>query len=372
MRAAAVTRLGYPVSVGLVRSRDVEVVEGVAYHRLLPWRAAPTPDARLRQQVSMTSRLVDEYHPNVLHTTTPFGNALVAEAVASQAGLPWVYEVRGLLEETWAASFPTPEARAKARTSERHRLLRAREAELAGRADRVIVLGETVRDDLVARGVPAGAIVVVPNAVDASLLTVERAPAHARQALGLPSEGFWVGTIGSLVDYEGAATLLDAVAILRARGVDVRVAVVGDGVCRPALQRQIADRGLSGHAVLPGRVDGHRVIDWYLALDAFAVPRQDTTVTRMVTPLKPMQAMALGRPVIASDLPALDEIVGRPGAGILVPPDDPSALADGIAGLMDDGALAGQLGSAGRDFAATRTWSKVGALYRALYDGLAG
>ena len=401
--AVATTRLGYPVSVGLVTGRDLDVVDQVPYHRLVGWSAPRTPRERLDRQVAATVALAERcgVRPGtgVVHATTPFGNALVAQRAAARLEVPWVYEVRGLLEDTWAASFPTPQARRAAEASQRHALARAREAELAASADHVVVLGTTVRDSLVARGVPADRITVVPNAVDDHLLTLTTDPPTARARLGLdgsgsltgrrfldessartddPSrnrrpvrtDGFWVGAVGSLVDYEGVGTLLDAVARLRARGVDVRVAVVGDGVARPGLVRQAADLGLGEAAVLPGRVSAQEAVTWYQALDVLVVPRRDTAVTRTVVPLKPMQAMALSRPVVASDLPALREVVGDPGAGLLVPPENADALADALATLAADPALRARLGAAGHRFAATRTWSAVGEAYRALYETL--
>ncbi|MDQ0424618.1 glycosyltransferase [Cellulomonas iranensis] len=367
----AATRIGYPVSVGLVGARDVDVVDDVEYRRLLPWATARTPGARLEQHAHALAQVAARWGPTVLHTTTNYTNALVTQAVAAALGVPWVYEVRGLLEDTWAASFPTPALRDAARASRRHAMLRAREAELASAADHVVVLGATVRDDLVARGVDAARITVVPNSVDTALLGRHVSSVEARRALGLPTSGFWVGTVTSLVDYEGIVTLVDAVARLRDRGVDARAAVVGDGVARPAVERRVQELGLTEHVVLPGRVPPGAATSWYEALDAFAVPRRDTAVTRTVVPLKPMQAMALGRPVVASDLPALAEVVAAPGAGLLAAPDDATAWADALERLAGDDALAARLGAAGREFAAGRTWAAAGARYRALYEELA-
>lgn len=369
--ARAVTRIGYPVSIGRVTARDVDVVDDVIYHRLLPWSTARLPAARLEQQAREVAALVARHRPTVLHTTTDYTNALVTQAVAAATDLPWVYEVRGLLEDTWAASFPTPDLRAAALASPRHALLRAREAELAAAADHVVVLGATVRDDLVARGVDGTRITVVPNGVDADLLGRTTPPDAARRALGLPGAGFWIGTITSVVDYEGVETLVEAVAVLREQGVPVRAAVVGDGVALAAVERRVRALGLDDHVLLPGRVGPAAAARWYEALDVFVVPRRDTRVTRTVVPLKPMQAMALGRPVVASDLPALAEVVGAPGAGLLAPADDPAALADAVARLAADPDLAARLASAGRRFAAGRTWAAAGAQYRAVYERLA-
>jgi len=365
----AVTRIGYPVTVGRPLARTVDVVGGVRYRRILAAGAGSTPAERLEQMVRRTLGVAEVFHPTLLHTTTNYTNALVTEAVARALGLPWVYEVRGQLEKTWLASLPMPDREAAAQ-SERYTLLRAKETELMLAADHVVALSETLREDLLERGVPAGRIAVVPNAVDSSLVDFRLEPAQARASVGLPVEGFWVGTVSSLVDYEGLDALIDAVAELRREGLDVRVALVGDGVSRPALQARAARQGLGRAAVLPGRVASGEAPLWHRALDVFVVPRRDVDVCRAVTPLKPMEAMAAGRPVIATDLPALAEIVARPGTGVMVPPGDVTALAAAIRSLASDPVARATYGDRGREFAATRTWAAQGRLYGALYESL--
>ncbi|MFW5473270.1 glycosyltransferase family 4 protein [Knoellia sp. CPCC 206450] len=371
MTVEAVTRLGYPVTVGVPWAGDVDVVEGVTYRRLLPSRMATTAEDRLTQTAGLLVGHVDRLGADVLHTTTHFPNALVARAVAEATGRPWVYEARGQLEKTWLASRP-PEQRAAAAASERYALWRERETEAAVEADHVVVLSEVLKADFTARGVPAERITVVPNAVDDELLdpALECFPADARDRLGLPREGFWVGTVSSVVGYEGLDDLLRAVAQLRSSGLDVRCAIAGDGTARPALEQLAARLGVSDAVVLPGRVAKELTPVWHRALDVFVVPRRDTDVTRSVTPLKPIEAMAAGRPVVASDLPALAEIVGAPGTGLLSTPEDPSSLAGRLRELYDDEALRHALGARGREFAATRTWRAMAGRYDSIYRAL--
>ena len=305
----AVTRIGYPVIIGRPAAQATDVVDAVTYRRLLPARTQAAPIARLTQMSRLLAREVEAFRPHVLHTTTNYVNALVTQAVARSYGLPWVYEMRGVLECTWVASRPVSQ-QTEALSSERFALLRAKEAEMARRADAVVVLSRVQAEDLAARGVEPRRITVVPNAVEQDVLNAARySPEDARQRLGLPRDGLWVGSVSSLVGYEGFDVLLRAVALCRARGVDVRCAVVGDGVSRPGLVALAGELGLEASiCVLPGRVERAAALDWYQALDVFCVPRLDTPVCRLVTPLKPMTAMALGRPVVVSDLPALSEL----------------------------------------------------------------
>ncbi|SDN22138.1 Glycosyltransferase involved in cell wall bisynthesis [Actinomyces ruminicola] len=369
----AVTRIGYPVTVGLVNAASEDVVDGITYRRLLPARLAPTPAARLVQMTRLLAREVEDYRPHVLHTTTNFQNALVARAVAESYGLPWVYEMRGVLEQTWVASRPTDQ-QAEALASERFRLLRARETEMAVAADAVVVLSQVQREDLIARGVPTERIRIIPNAVDDAVLEVpEVSAAEARARLGLPRGGFWAGSVSSLVDYEGFDVLLEAVARCRASGVDVRCLLVGDGVSRAGLEARSAELGLGTEVcVLPGRVPPQDAVAWYQALDLFCVPRRDTPVCRSVTPIKPFTAMALGRAVLVSDLPALREVAAY-GDGSVFPAEDAVALATALAaaaGCAGNPHASGQNGSHTSVPADLPTWSRNGTVYATLYEGL--
>ncbi len=370
IEVVAATRLGYPVSVGRILARSTDVVDGVRYERLLPARMPVTAVDRSTRSIDLLLPLARALGATVVHTTTPFGNGQGARALAGELGVPWVYEVRGLLEQTWVAGRPDAAARGRATASERFALLRAQEAAVASSADHVVTLSETLRADLVARGVPAERVSVIPNAVDERLLTLpDHGPSRARHDLGLPADGFWVGTVSSLVGYEGLDTLIDAVALLRARGVDLRACLVGDGVARPELERHAAEADIAHAVLFPGRVPPSDAPRWHRALDAFVVPRRDVEVCRQVTPLKPVEAMALGRPVVASDLPALAEVLSD-GAGRLVPAEDAAALADALAELAADDTARDALVAAGREIAAGRTWARQGQRYRELYERL--
>ena len=369
-KVTAVTRIGYPVTVGLPARPVVHIIDGVPYHRLPIAALEPTLDGRAGQQAHLVRQLAREVRPAVLHTTTDYTNAVATRAAAEATGLPWVYEMRGMLELTWIASRP-PHHRDAAADSERVRLLRAREAELAAAADAVVCLSAVQRDDLVARGVDPASILIAPNAVAPRVL--ERtpiSPADAREALGLPREGTWVGTVTSMVDYEGLDTLVRAIARARARGQDIRGALVGDGVSRPGLCRLVEELGLGDVVHLPGRVPAATAVAWHEALDVFAVPRRDTPVCRYVTPLKPLEAMALGRPVLASDLPALAEVLGDPTAGRLLPPGDVDAWSDALVASAENPKWRAEMAARGRAHAARHTWTKVAESYAGLHQRL--
>ncbi|NKX55366.1 glycosyltransferase [Arthrobacter sp. E918] len=362
----AVTRTGYPVQVGRLLARQVDVLDGVVYHRDLPASLPPGFDQRLQQQAEGLLQLALELRPGVLHTTTHFVNGLVVGAVARALGIPWVYEVRGQLADTWAAARGPG-----ARQSQRYHLFRARERDVMAKADAVATLGEAMKADIVGQGIPADKVLLLPNAVGDSFLAEPAAPPQARRQLGLPEEGTFIGTVSSLVDYEGLDDLLRAFARLAGGYPELRCLIVGDGVAAPGLRALSAELGIAGRVLLPGRVPRDQAHLYHQALDVFVVPRKDLDVTRAVTPLKPVEAMASARPVAASDLPALRELVSTGRTGVLFRAGDPGDQAAALGKLVADARLREELGTQARaGILRGRTWAANATALAGLYTGL--
>ena len=362
----AVTRLGYPVQVGKFLAQASDVVDGVRYRRLLPARLAQTMDARHQQQAEELLQVALEFRPSVLHTTTHFVNGLVVRAVAQALGIPWVYEVRGQLADTWAATRG-PEAL----DSEKYKLFQARETEVMQDADLVVTLGQAMKANIVAAGIPGEKIIIAPNAVGGAFLQQPRDAAAARRELGLPEDGLYIGTVSSLVAYEGLDDLVRSFALLAPDFPQLRLLIVGDGVAGPALRKQVQGLGLADRAIFTGRVPRDQTPLYHQALDVFVVPRKDLDVTRAVTPLKPIEALASARPVVGSDLPALREIIDDGGNGLLVPAASPDRLAHTISALLLDASRRASMGHAGRAAVlAERTWAANAKALAARYAGL--
>lgn len=364
------TRPGYPTAVGKFVTRGSARVDGIDYRFDLPVALGRTPAARLEQQAGFLRQTVTESGAGVIHTTTHFTNGLVARAVAEDLGIPWVYEVRGSLEDTWAAARGSAEDRDAARNSERFQLFRARETEVACGADAVVTLGNTMSAELQRRGVAKDKILVAPNSVGDDVLVADwqEEPGDVRKQLGLSPDGVWVGTAASLVAYEGLDVLVDAVRAARQSGSDVRLLIVGDGVELPALKERAEDLG--DHAVFTGRVPPSLARTLVRALDVFVVPRKDVPVCRTITPLKPTEAGGLGRPVIMSDLPALAEALPA-DARCIVPPESAEALARMLVELAAAPDERRRMGEAARRWVEEyRTWRTVGQNYRLMYEKL--
>jgi len=177
--------------------------------------------------------------------------------------------------------------------------------------------------------------------------------------------------VSTLVPHEGIGTLLQATAILRARGLPVRALIVGDGPERAALQRQAAEAGLAHAAVFTGRVPAAKVRQFHALLDIFVVPRTPDRVCQLVTPLKPIEAMASGLCVVTSEVKALAEIVKQEVTGMQTLPQDPVSLADCLEYLLYSPDIRRKLGDNAREWVARdRTWAQNAARYRDAYASL--
>jgi len=363
------TRTGYPVTQGSIDGRRLVVLDGVPYHRLLPWRMPGGPSAGPSERgLELAAALTRQLRPAVLHAASNFANARLALALGERYGLPVVYEVRGFWEDTWLSRYPDNNKLAASELYQRNRDLETR-CMLA--ADLVVTLGEAMRDEIAARGVPEEKILIVPNAVSAEFLQPLPDATTLREELGIKPDEQVVGEVTSLVPHEGIGTLLEATAILRARGVPVRALIVGDGPERAALQRQAAQAGLAEAAVFTGRVPASKVRQFHALLDVFVVPRTPDRVCQLVTPLKPVEAMASGLCVVTSEVKALTEIVKHEVTGMQTVPQDPVSLADCLEQLLYSPDIRRKLGDNAREWVARdRTWANHAARYRDAYARL--
>jgi glycosyltransferase involved in cell wall biosynthesis len=365
------TRIGFPVTAGAIDGRAMVTVDGVPYHRLLPWVMPGRMDRLQQAHLRRASRLVDRLRPAVLHAASNYANAVIALALRDRAErgggrLPVIYEVRGFWEDTWLSRH----AAAELKTSDRYLRTRALETHCMTHADLVVTLGEAMRDEIAERGVDPANVLLVPNGVsDEFLRPLPDDGGRLRASLGIKPDEHVVGLVSSLVAHEGIGTLLEAVGILNARGVKARALIVGDGPERTALQRQAAGLGLD--AIFTGRVPSASVRDYHAVLDVFVVPRTPDRVCQLVTPLKPVEAMASGLPVVVSAVRALGEIVHDRETGVLSPPLDAGALADNLQQLLASPDLRAKLGSSARDWVARdRTWAHNAIRYREAYQRL--
>lgn len=365
------TRAGFPQSEGVAIRAAVETLDGLPYHRLAPrLRPEGNLDLAMRETARALVPVLARLRPAAIQAASNHMQAQVALALAEPLGVPVVYEVRGFWEETWTSNPWHDDETARA--TDHYRLSREVETWAMGRADRVVTLSETMRAEIAARGCPAERIVVIPNAVDVERFTARPRDAELAATLGIERDEPVVGYISSFSPYEGIEYLLRAAAQLRDRGRRLRVLLVGDGKSEGDIRTLARELGLDrGTLVMPGRVPHAEVVRYYSLIDVFVVPRSDDRVSRLVTPLKPFEAMAMQCAVVVSDVPALREIVSPGETGMTFRAEDADHLAVVLDELLADPTARARLGEQAREWVlANRTWAANGRRYRQLYEEL--
>jgi glycosyltransferase involved in cell wall biosynthesis len=374
-----VTALGFPRWNGAWVTATEEV-DGIRHHRIDLGSGYPADgpvDAYLEDYAWRAAVIAREERPAIIHASSGgrgYESALVGLALGDHFHLPVVYEVRSLFDSPPPNGVSAAGWSDAASPRERYRRRDATEVRAMLAADAVVTLAETMKADIVARGVAPERVFVVPNGVDPEVFSPRPADPALRSRYGVGYR-YLIGYVSNL-DHprEDHETLIEATARLVEAGRDVACLIIGEGRRRERLEAVAAASGVQDRIVFTGAVPHEDVPAMYALLDAFVVPRRDERAARLVTPLKPFEAMAMARPMVVADLPALTEVAPDGERSLAYPAEDAEALAAEIERLMDDAALATRLGEAGRAWVTKeRTWASNGprwsSIYRTVLDG---
>lgn len=347
---------------------SAEVVDGIDYYRTAGARTGP-PVLRhwleIRALTRAIDRLCEAWQPDLLHAHSPAICGEAALRVARRRRIPLVYEIRAFWEDAWVQNGGGTE------TSLRYRLSRAHEARVIAKANAVVTICEGLRGDLLARGISPDKMTVVPNGVDLGRhgQTVPRDHDLAAQ-LGL-SQGPVIGFIGSLFAYEGLDDLIAAMPILLARVPEAQLLLVGGGPGAQALIAQARSSPAAKAIHFVERVPHDHIAGFYALADVMAYPRKASRLTELVTPLKPLEAMAYGKLVAASAVGGHRELIGDGTTGALFAPDNPTACAAALAGLLADRSTWEARRNAARSHVERRhDWAINVRRYLPIYDAL--
>ncbi len=346
-----------------------ETVEGLRFYRgggLAPRPPVIAEIAEVRAFGHAIAAAAREFRPDIIHAHSPVLTALAAHRVARRLKIPMVYEIRAFWEDAAVGNGTGREG------SLRYRATRALETWAVRRADAVAVICDGLRGDLVARGIPAAKIMVSPNGVDLALFGDPPAADEAlRGALGLDGAET-IGFIGSFYDYEGIDDLIAAMPALVAARPRAHLLLVGGGPRGDALKAQAAASPARERIRFVGRVPHDQVERYYGLIDILCYPRKAMRLTELVTPLKPLEAMAQRRLVAASDIGGHRELIADGVTGTLFAPDDPDAIAVALAGLLADRASWDARRRAGVAFVRReRDWARNAGRYLPVYQALA-
>lgn len=345
-----------------------ETVDGIQFFRTSGEASGPSPLREVREVRALSARideLVDQWRPDILHAHSPVLTALAAGGVARRHGIPLLYEIRAFWEDAAVGNGTGTEGSLK------YRLTRWLETRAVRRADAVAVICEGLRADLIGRGIDPAKIMVSRNGVDLDLFgTPPARDAALATQLGLDGADV-IGFIGSFYDYEGLDVLIAAMPQLVALSPKVHLLLVGGGPMEAAWHALAKASPVAERIHFVGRVPHQEVERYYSLIDVLAYPRKAMRLTELVTPLKPLEAMAQGRLVAASDIGGHRELIEDGVTGTLFAPDDPAALAQSIARLLADrGGWDERRAVARRYVEEQRNWSSNIRHYEPVYQRL--
>ncbi|MBK5207300.1 MAG: glycosyltransferase, exosortase A system-associated [Polaromonas sp.] len=339
-----------------------EDVDGMTFYRT-PSAAGAGLLTQMRLTASRLGEITRMTKPDVIHAHSPVLNALPSLWVGRRQRLPVVYEMRASWEDAAVDHGTTVEG------SLRYRLSRELETFALRQADQITTICEGLRGDIAIRGIPDERITVIPNAVDTSVFGfgVEADP-NLRHSLGLDGATV-IGFAGSFYGYEGLDLLLEAARRMLPRHPNLRVLLVGGGPQESNLKAQAAATGLQDRVIFTGRVAHAEVQRYYELIDVLAYPRLPIRLTELVTPLKPLEAMAQGRMFVASDVGGHRELVRHGETGFLFRAGDAGALEKAIDDVLARREMWPQIRLQARRFVESeRTWTGSVARYREVYQ----
>jgi PEP-CTERM/exosortase A-associated glycosyltransferase len=353
-------------------TKDEEEVDGLLFYRTRPQhrRIDRLPLLREWKLMEDTARRVEEVarkvKPDLLHAHSPVLNAIPALRIGRRLSIPVVYEVRAFWEDAAVDHGTSRE------WGVRYRLTRNLETFALKRAHHVTTICDGLRDEIMHRGLPADRVTVIPNAVDTAAFGFDAVPDQAlRLNLGLEHKTV-LGFVGSFYAYEGLDLLLQALPAIAAQHADVRVLLVGGGPQEAHLRELAARLGVGDRVIFAGRVPHAEVQRYYALIDVLVYPRRSMRLTELVTPLKPLEAMAQGHLVVASDVGGHRELIRDGDTGVLFAAGSAASLASAVHKLLADESRWGDMRRSGRRFVdQERTWRRSVARYAPIYARLA-
>lgn len=351
--------------------RAEEELDGMLYYRTPPGDGVLERQPLLQQYAVVhglarrLEQVARKERPDILHAHSPCLNGLAALRVGRRLDMPVVYELRALWEDAAVSHGTCKEG------GLRYRLSQALETHVLRRVNAITTICEGLRTEIVKRGIPKDKVTVIPNAVDVEQFDRDgRVNPAVRKELGLDGAPV-IGFIGSFYEYEGLDLLLQATPRILARCGDVQVVLVGGGQQEKAL-RDLAQRlGIAARVVFAGRVPHERIALYYDAIDVLVYARHSMRLTELVTPLKPLEAMAGRRLFVASDVGGHRELIKDGHTGRLFRAGSAEALAEAVCEILLHRDKWSERLEAARRFVETeRTWQASVSRYRPVYEQL--
>jgi len=276
-------------------------------------------------------------------------------------GIPVVYEIRAFWEDA------AVDHRTYSPNSWKYKIVRWMETWACRRAAQVAVLCNGIKNDLVQRGIPAEKLTVAYNGINPEDFCALDPDREFAKSLGTGGKKV-LGFVGSFYRYEGLDLLVKAFAKLCETRDDLVLLLVGGGEMEEELGALVEKTSLQNKVIIPGRFPHEDVPRIYSLIDILVYPRYSMRLTELVTPLKPLEAMAMSKPLVASDIGGHRELIQNEFTGLLFKAGDVSALAETLQRLLEDAGLRAKLATQGNDWVRqNHTWSKTTTCYSTIY-----
>ena len=361
----AITRPGFPLDTKPeLKAGDIpdhDVIDGVCYERIFdPLRNSVPFFEYVPKSADAIEAVLRRHKPSLLMSASNYIVALPALIAARRAGIPFFYDVRGFWEVTRLSREKGYE------TSATYKVQSMIEARVANQSDRVFTLTEAMREELICRGVTLEKIQLMPNACDPERFIAMDRDGELTARLNIPPDSTVIGYIGTFVDYEGLVDLAVACGLLKTKGINFRLLLVGNentsgnelGPISQALLEAATKAGYADWLIMPGRVPHEEVESYYSLIDIAPFPRKPWPVCEMVSPMKPLEAFAMEKAVVVSSVRALQEMVKHEETGLVFQKGNVRSLADVLERLVVNPKLRRNLGKNARKYVQKeRTWA---------------
>lgn len=342
-----------------------EEIGGFTYHRTGRVEESSVPfitEGRIMR--ALTKRILEVAEtekPDILHAHSPVLNAIPAVRAGRKLGLPVVYEIRAFWEDA-AVDHGT-----YAEESCKYKLVRGIETRACRQVDQVAILCNGLKYDLVKRGIPEDKITPVFNGVNPDDFKPSPPDAEFQKAWNLAGKTV-IGFIGSFYRYEGLDLLVRAFAEISRERADTVLLLVGGGETEGELKQLIAQLGIAERVILPGRIDHQRIPGVYALVDVLVYPRYPMRLTDLVTPLKPLEAMAMGKVLLAGDVGGHRELIRHGQNGLLFPAGHVEALAQALREVLADEGLCAHIRAQAPEWVVKHhSWQITTAVYEEIY-----
>lgn len=310
-------------------------------------------------------KIAQEANVDVIHAHSPVICGLPALKVAQRIRVPFVYEVRALWEDAAVDQGKTYV------NSMRYKLTRLLETYLLRNAHIVVTICEGLKEEIIKRKVSVKRIVVVPNGVDCNKFIPTAKDVGLLQKYGINESDEIIGFIGSFYEFEGVKNMIEAMNEISTRTEHIKMMIVGGGIEEANLKQLTKNLRLEDRVIFTGKVPHKDILRYYSLMDVLVYPRQKKRITEMVTPIKPLEAMALEKAVIGSDVGGIKELISDGKNGLLFESGNVLDLSKTILKLLMNKSLKVELGKNARlSVLGNRSWSNIILKYRTIYEAV--